>query len=287
MARRDGIFPAKQVVSGDDAWAKRLSFYFSSVERDLQRCGLLVHIDREAFYRCRFVCHRRCCKPNTSHLSSLRLKGCEQPWKERFSQSRYSWRISLSYLGWRRDWPVFAGPINFFSFRQLASIPWRRWSWLVALRCSRHSTSYRRLRRSRSWRQRGFTRWSTTRFTDAIHIHLFEACMFPSIRIFLFNLQNLFVPIFIGWLQSGLFHHIVDFLTFSGRMRRICRKEFSFVSPQRVWKSYLLTRNSCCIRLAIHSHTTWGCHAAADSIIAWLVNRASSAHRRHASHLSD
>lgn len=53
-----------------------------------------------------------------------------------------------------------------------------------------------------------------------LDVHLFEARVTPTVRVFFFRFEQLFVPGFVRE-GSGLAHHVVDFLALAGRVARV------------------------------------------------------------------
>lgn len=53
-----------------------------------------------------------------------------------------------------------------------------------------------------------------------LDVHLFEARVAPTVRVFFFRFEQLLVPGFVRE-GSGLAHHVVDFLALAGRVARV------------------------------------------------------------------
>lgn len=135
-------------------------------------------------------------------------------------------RHCATYLWRRRYRTTLSGTsINLLRLHHFTRIARWRWSWLIPFRGSRNATTHRRRWwnvPSSRWHRRLANRRATTRFSYAIHVHLFVASVLPAIGIFLFHLQQLLVPVLVGWLLSSFFHDVVDFLALTRRMRWIC-----------------------------------------------------------------
>lgn len=92
-------------------------------------------------------------------------------------------------------------------------------------------------------------------------VHLLEARVAPTVRVFFFRFEQLFVP---GFVREGpcLAHHVIDLLAFAGRVAWIYRRGNGLEMEDQVLWTKTLTGNPDVAGFPVHAQLATSTSAA-------------------------